>query len=154
MSDDTGYMMLLWYFGEKNYNNFLEKLGNRVTIGGSVKWGNTSAIDSLRNWKEIYRYIKTGSERAIFFYDLLKETNKSYIRNSLGNKYTILNKMGWGVHNPCCHDQAIVLAQHPYVLIIMTMGDSGEKNQEFIEQLSLYLDEVHEEIIKVGGRFE
>lgn len=149
-SDDTGYMMLLEFFREKNYNDFLVKLGNRVTIGGSVRWGNTSAMDSLRNWKEIYRYIETSSENANFFSGLLEKTNKSYIRNALGNKYTILNKMGWGVNNPCCHDHAIVMAEQPYMLMIMTMGDSGEMNQRFIEQLSIYLDEVHERM--VGGR--
>lgn len=147
VSDDVGYMMLLGCFGTDRYNQFLEGLGNLVTIGGSVKWGNTSAIDSLRNWKQIYRYIDSGSENALFFADLLKQTNKSCIRNALGGEFEILNKMGWGVRNKCCHDHAIVMGEYPYMIIIMTMGDAGGENQQFIEKMAVILSEIHEEMI-------
>lgn len=148
LSDDIGYLMLQGYFGYEYYNQFLKNLGNRVTIGGGIKWGQTSALDSLRNWKEIYDYISSGRENACFFAELLTRTNKGFIRNVLGAECEIYNKMGW-VRNQCCHDHAVVMDEEPYILIIMTMGDVGKENQKFIEDLAVILNEVHEEM--VGG---
>ena len=148
ISDDIGYLMLQGYFGYEYYNQFLKELGNRVTLdGNSIKWGQTSAIDSLRNWKEIYRYINSECENADFLAELLKNTNKSFIRNVMGDEYEIYNKMGW-VRNQCCHDHAIIMDEQPYILIIMTMGDVGKENQKFIEELAVILNAVHEEMVE------
>lgn len=146
VSDDIGYLMLQGYFGFEEYNSFLKGLGNKVTIDGVVKWGKTSAMDSMRNWLQIYKYIHSGSEYATFFGDLLKNTNKSFIRNVLGEEYLIYNKMGW-VKNQCCHDQAIVMDESPYLMVIMTLGNVGKENQEFMETLVEILDGVHEELV-------
>ena len=146
LSDNNGYLMLQEYFGYECYNQFLKDLGNRVTIGNGTKWGKTSAIDSARNWKEIYKYIYSDRENACYFADLLKRTNKGYIRNVLGEEYEVYNKMGW-VSNQCCHDHAIVMDEAPYILIIMTMGDVGIDNQRFMEDLAIVLNEVHEEMV-------
>lgn len=146
-SDNKGYYMLQEHFGYDYYNQFLLGLGNRVTIGDGIKWGKTSAIDSLKNWKEIYAYITSDRENACFFADLLKRTNKGYIRNVIGKEYEVYNKMGW-VSNQCCHDHAIVMDEEPYILIIMTMGDVGKDNQRFMENLAIILNEVHEEMVE------
>lgn len=150
ISDDIGYLMLQEYFGYKEYNNFLKNLGNKVTIGNGVKWGKTSTIDSMRNWMQIYDYINSGEENSAFFAELLKNTNKSFIRNVLGDEYLVLNKMGW-VYNQCCHDHAIIMDEQPYLMMIMTMGDVGAKNQKFIEDLAILLNEIHEEMIHFGA---
>ena len=147
ISDDIGYLMLQDHFGYKDYNDFLKEQGNRVTIGGGVKWGQTSAMDSLRNWKEIYSYINCESDNSLFFSNLLERTNKSFIRNALGDEYEVYNKMGW-VRNQCCHDHAIVMDEQPYLLMIMTMGDVGKENQEFMEAMAEILNDVHEEMVK------
>lgn len=146
LSDDIGYLMLQGYFGYEKYNEFLKNMGNRVTIGGGVKWGHTSARDSLRNWQEIYRYINSDGENAAFFASLLKNTNKSYIRNVLGEEYEVFNKMGW-VQDQCCHDHAIVMDEQPYLLIIMTMGDVRAGNETFMEDLAILLNDIHEEMV-------
>lgn len=146
LSDDIGYLMLQGYFGYEYYNEFLKSLGNRVTIGGGIKWGQTSALDSLRNWQAIYDYICSERENAFFFAELLKRTNKGFIRNVLGEEYEIYNKMGW-VPNQCCHDHAVVMDEEPYILIIMTMGDVGKDNQKFMEDMAVILNEVHEEMV-------
>ncbi len=146
ISDNVGYFLLQDCFGYEYYNQFLRDLGNRVTIGSGIKWGQTSALDSLRNWEEIYDYISSERENARFFADLLKSTNKGYIRNALGKEYEIYNKMGW-VQNQCCHDHAIVMDEAPYILIIMTLGDVGKDNQKFMEDLAVVLNEVHEEMV-------
>lgn len=149
VSDDIGYLMLQGYFGYENYNAFLKELGNRVTIGGGRKWGDTSAEDSLRNWLEIYKYINSDSDNAAFFAELLKNTNKSFVRNALGSRYVVYNKMGW-VGGQCCHDHALIMAEQPYVIIIMTMGDVREKNQRFMEKLAVILDRIHEEMTETS----
>lgn len=141
-SDNIGYIMLQDYFGYEAYNDFLEDLGNKVTIGNGIKWGKTSSMDSLRNWLEIYEYINSGQENGAFLAELLGKTNKSYIRNALGDKYVVLNKMGW-VYDQCCHDHALILAEQPYLLLIMTMGDARAENQRFMEELAVLLDEIH-----------
>lgn len=146
LSDDIGYLMLQGYFGYEKYNEFLKNMGNRVTIGGGVKWGHTSARDSLRNWQEIYRYINSEGENAAFFASLLKNTNRSYIRNVLGEEYEVFNKMGW-VQDQCCHDHAIVMDEQPYLLIIMTMGDVRAGNETFMEDLAILLNDIHEEMV-------
>ncbi len=146
ISDDIGYLMLQGFFGHEEYNRFLKESGNKMTIDGkSIKWGQTSAIDSLRNWQEVYRYINSEKDHAAFFAELLKSTNKSFIRNVLGDEHEVYNKMGW-VRNQCCHDHAIVMDEEPYILIIMTMGDVGKENQKFMEELAVILNEVHEEM--------
>ncbi len=147
ISDDIGYLMLQGKFGHKSYNQFLKESGNKVTIdGNSVKWGQTSAMDSLRNWQEVYRYINSDSENAAFFAELIKNTNKSFIRNVLGDEYTVYNKMGW-VYGQCCHDHAIVMDEQPYLMVIMTMGNARAENQKFMEELAVILNGVHEEMV-------
>lgn len=147
ISDDIGYLMLQGKFGHKSYNQFLKESGNKVTIdGGSIKWGQTSAMDSLRNWKEVYRYINSDSENAAFFAELIKNTNKSFVRNVLGDEYVVYNKMGW-VYGQCCHDHAIVMDEQPYLMVIMTMGNARTENQKFMEELAVILNGVHEEMV-------
>lgn len=147
ISDDIGYLMLQGKFGYKNYNQFLRESGNKVTIDGeSIKWGQTSAMDSLRNWKEVYRYINSDSENAAFFAELIKNTNKSFVRNVLGDEYVVYNKMGW-VYGQCCHDHAIVMDEQPYLMVIMTMGNARTENQKFMEELAVILNGVHEEMV-------
>ena len=147
ISDDIGYLMLQGKFGHKNYNQFLRESGNKVTIDGeSIKWGQTSAMDSLRNWKEVYRYINSDSENAAFFAELIKNTNKSFVRNVLGDEYVVYNKMGW-VYGQCCHDHAIVMDEQPYLMVIMTMGNARTENQKFMEELAVILNGVHEEMV-------
>ena len=149
ISDDIGYLMLQGFFGHEEYNRFLKESGNRVSIDGkNVKWGQTSAIDSLRNWQEIYRYIHSEKDHAVFFAELLKSTNKSFVRNVLGDEYEVYNKMGW-VRNQCCHDHAIVMDEEPYILIIMTMGDVGKENQKFMEEMAVILNAVHDEMLEM-----
>lgn len=64
----------------------------------------------------------------------------------LGDEYQIYNKMGW-VKNQCCHDQAIVMDDSPYLMVIMTLGNVGKENQKFMETLAEILDGVHEELV-------
>jgi beta-lactamase class A len=154
VSDNAGYYMLQDHFGYTNYNNFLASLGNRVTIdGNSIKWGKTSAMDSMRNWTQIYNYIANDNPNSELFAGWLESTTNSCIRDALGSKYTVANKMGWQ-YNTCCHDQAIVFANTPYILIIMTSGDAYANNQNFIKNLATKLDDIHtkyESYVGVGS---
>ncbi|MGN1100593.1 MAG: serine hydrolase, partial [Huintestinicola sp.] len=104
-SDNSGYHMLKDHFGYEDYNNFLTSLGNKVTITKYVKWGQTSPMDSLRNWSEIYNYTEGGSPNGDFLKELLTGTADSCIRSTLGERHTVANKMGW-MFGTCCHDHA------------------------------------------------
>ncbi len=127
------------------YNQFLSSLGNKVTINNYVKWGQTSAIDSMRNWTQIYNYILGKKPNSEYFKNILQSTTSSCIRDALGNKYKVANKMGWQ-YGECCHDHAIVFDKNPYILIIMTNGDAYDNNQKFIQKIALNLDEIHKEM--------
>lgn len=142
-SDNSGYHMLQNHFGYENYNRFLTSLGNKVTINGYVKWGQTSPMDSLRNWAEIYNYTESGTKNGDLLKELLTSTTDSCIRSALGERHTVANKMGW-MFGTCCHDHAIVYDEKPYILIIMTDGDAYDKNQQFVVKLALILDDIHE----------
>lgn len=145
-SDNSGYHMLKSHFGYENYNSFLTSLGNKVTINEYVKWGQTSAMDSLRNWAEIYNYTESGTNNGDFLKELLTSTTDSCIRSALGQTHTVANKMGW-MYGDCCHDHAIVYDEKPYILIIMTDGDAYDKNQQYVGKLALMLDNIHEMMV-------
>ncbi len=142
VSDNIGYITLLDYFGVEEYRNLLKSLENKVTVGGGVKWGTTSASDSLRLWLKIYDYLLAGEEYAEWFGSLLADTNKSFARDTLGDKYTIYNKMGW-VYDQCCHEQALVMADNPYIVIVMTEGNVREENEKDMKALLTILDAIH-----------
>lgn len=144
-SDNSGYHMLQSHFGYDDYNSFLKALGNKVTINGYVKWGQTSPMDSLRNWAEIYNYTESGTPNGDFLKELLTSTTDSCIRSALGKRHTVANKMGW-MYGTCCHDHAIVYDEEPYILIIMTDGNAYAKNQRFVSDLALMLDDIHEQM--------
>lgn len=142
-SDNSGYYMLQNHFGYENYNSFLTSLGNKATISKYVKWGQTSPMDSLRNWAEIYNYTESGTPNGDFLKELLTSTTDSCIRPTIGERHTVANKMGW-MFGTCCHDHAIVYDEKPYILIIMTDGDGYDKNQQYVGKLALMLDDIHE----------
>lgn len=146
-SDNVGYYMLQDHFGYSVYNDFLKSLDNKVTIDGSIRWGKTSAYDSMKNWIEIYNYINGDNENSELFQNMLENTTKSCIRDALGDKYKIANKMGW-IYNQCCHDHAYVMSDSPYLMIILTNGDAYEGNEAFIRELAVVLDDIHMEYSK------
>lgn len=145
-SDNSGYHMLQNHFGYEDYNSFLTSLGNKATINKYVKWGQTSPMDSLRNWAEIYNYTESGTQSGDFLKELLTSTTDSCIRPTIGERHTVANKMGW-MFGTCCHDHAIVYDEKPYILIIMTDGDGYDKNQQYVGKLALMLDDIHEMMI-------
>lgn len=145
-SDNSGYHMLREHFGYDDYNSFLTSLGNKTTINKYVKWGQTSPMDSLRNWAEIYNYTESGTPNGDFLKELLTGTADSCIRSAIGDRHTVANKMGW-MFGSCCHDHAVVYDEEPYILIIMTDGNGYDKNQQYVGRLALMLDDIHELMI-------
>ncbi|MFT3950796.1 MAG: leucine-rich repeat protein [Oscillospiraceae bacterium] len=127
-SDNTAYYMLQRTFNYKGYNKYIASLGCKTSINGSsIRWGVVSAADSAREWIEMDKYLKTGKYRTMMKAEL-SDVIAGYFRQGLNNKYTVYSKSGWTkVYQ---NDTALIMAEHPYILICLTDRVSTARIQE------------------------
>lgn len=131
-SDNAAYYMLTDYYGVDGYNNLMEQLGveNRL-IEGKI-WTEISPKDLGLIWLEIYRF-KDQCEEGAWLWEEATHNRYNFVDIALnrGAKLgytTIAHKSGYGEKE--FNDAAIVMADHPYVVVCMTAV--GATNNAFM----------------------
>lgn len=116
-SDNIAYTMLLNRVGNDNVRDFWSNKGSRVIFSTNEVWGNLSARDSNLYMKELYNFYKSDNVYGEEVMNLFVSSIYKGI-HSLDDSYLVADKYGWtgSVYN----DSAVVLADNPYVLSILS----------------------------------
>jgi len=118
-SDNIAFRMLIRRYGLSGYLDFVREIGADYSLIRNITGSNINARDAGLWAYEIYQYITSDGEHAETFKTDLMNTNANLIRAD----YPIASKYGWATG--AFHDMAIVFADSPYILIILSNMDEG-----------------------------
>jgi len=123
-SDNVAHLMLVDFFGYEGYNKMVNDLGVEHTIGRSSKFGDFTPQELGLIWQEIYKFKDTGEEGARLW-EYLTTNLYNELEVELGDDYSVLaHKSGWNSRG--YHEAGIVMAERPYVVVVMT--ETGNRN--------------------------
>ena len=137
-SDNIAHKMLVDRFGRREFNKFLDELEiesmHLYSNGNTDYYNNLSARDLARLFTKIY---EKSCEDEIYKWYLDIMCKAKYNRFSESTEYPIAHKSGF--MKGAFHDAAIVLAPEPYIIIVLTNGNIGETEENYIKDLSKIL---------------
>ncbi len=137
-SDNIAHKMLVDRFGRREFNVFLDELGIKsmhLYSNGNVEYyNNLSARDLARLFTKIY---EKSTEDEIYKWYLDIMCKAKYNRFAESTQYPVAHKSGF--MKGAFHDAGIVLTPEPYVIIILTNGNIGEIEENYIKDLSKIL---------------
>ena len=139
-SDNVAHKMLVDKFGRKEFNAFLDELGiesmHLYSNGNTDYYNNLSARDLARILTKIYEK-STQNENYKWYLDIMSKAK--YNRFSDSTEYPVAHKSGF--MKGAFHDAGIVLAPEPYIVIVLTNGNAGETEENYLKELSKILCE-------------
>ncbi|MGN0633407.1 MAG: serine hydrolase [Oscillospiraceae bacterium] len=146
-SDNTAYYNLVNYFGWYGFNEKNNELGVNYYLGDGWIFTYCTVNDLLIQYEDIYRYAEK-SKRGQYLISLMQETDlDTQISAQLGDKYTVAHKYGADAIDNCFHDCAIVYADSPFVLIIMTnQTEFDESSTKVFKKLAKQFDAVNSQL--------
>lgn len=106
------------------YQSFLAQIGftdptsSTITLGSSIA-GDMNAMDAGHTMLALYMYFSSETERALALQDDF--LNYDYLAPLLTTEYPMAKK--YGLEMGANHDMAIVYADRPFILCILTEGD-------------------------------
>ena len=138
-SDNVAFAELRKVFGMDSFNQKVSELGIEGTAYGFMQ---LTAEDCGKFLTEIYHFFETGSEYALLMKDCMTRSKHTVMIVSALYGKTVAHKYGWDIG--AYHDMAVVLEEHPYVLVIMTdLENGGGEANAFIQKLTKLTDEIH-----------
>lgn len=130
ISDNVAYEMLSAYFGHTGYNEMMEALGvERLCMGSSIWSYKMTARDLAIIWREVYFYFQTDSPMAKLYRESCTNTRFNYATVYIKEPYSHKSGDNFG-KNATYSDGAIVWADRPYVVAILTNGEAGTGDGE------------------------
>lgn len=144
VSDNDAYMMLLYYFGFDDFNDYVASLGSSTELNFSMLYGHATVENRAKEWKQIYSFYNEDNEVSEFFKTTLLDAKYGYIEEgllSLG--YNTAHKSGWSDKYGAAHDCAIVYSQNgEYLMIILTQKYNSTPQKALVKNLAPVLDEI------------
>ena len=139
-SDNVAHKMLVDKFGRKEFNAFLDELGiesmHLYSNGNTDYYNNLSARDLARILTKIYEK-STQNENYKWYLDIMSKAKYNRFSDSI--EYPVAHKSGF--MKGAFHDAGIVLAPEPYIVIVLTNGNAGETEENYLKELSKILCE-------------
>ncbi|MDD4774256.1 MAG: serine hydrolase [Eubacteriales bacterium] len=143
-SDNVAYAVLKDTYGTTHYGSLVVSLGATSMY---KKPTGMSAADAGKCMKAIYEFMENDVHYGMFMKDALTgSAHHTIIPYSVTPKQTA-HKYGWdkGAYN----DMAVVYAENPYVLAILTDYDKGGKEvNEYIQSVLKLIDQMHDNFYK------
>lgn len=137
-SDNVAHKMLVDRFGRREFNVFLDELGiesmHLYSNGNLEYYNNLSARDLTRLFTKIY---EKSNEDEIYKWYLDIMCKAKYNRFTESTEYPVAHKSGF--MKGAFHDAGIVLAPEPYIIIVLTNGNVGETEENYIRDISRVL---------------
>ena len=153
VSDNAAYYMTQDYVGYDAYNQTMANLGVSNRHWSHTSWGYLAPQELGFIWKELFSYRYRSSYGSQLFDEFLN-AKFNFIKQSLYSKYPVAHKSGFNDHG--YHDSAIVFAERPYIMVIMTSPGTQEDRQQYLAKVARLLDEYMQEYtayLKNTGKF-
>jgi len=138
-SDNVAFEQLRQIFGMDSFYGLVGRLGIKGTAYGFMQ---LSAADCAAVLADIYAYFETEEEYALFLKDIMIRSAHSVMISAAVYPVTCAHKYGWD--EASYHDMAIVLDEHPYIIVVMTdLDKGGEEINAYIRSLVQKCREIH-----------
>lgn len=143
-SDNTAYYLLEQHYGWNVFNNLQYQIGSNYYVGSDWIFTYATSADMLRSYVDIYEF---GEENELgeWLTDLMTDTDlNEQIGKELSKKYKVSQKYGSEFNENVYNDCAIVYAQSPFVLCIMSdqPPETEQSSKVFIELAEVF-DEIN-----------
>ncbi|MEG0614575.1 MAG: serine hydrolase [Oscillospiraceae bacterium] len=144
-SDNSAYWLLGEHFGYEAYNRSAAEVGVRTRTSPVDKYVSYSAKEQAALFKDIYNFSQADKNGAWLVEKMANASYSEQISAALPER-KVAHKFG-EIQGIVYHDCAIVFAENPYVLVILTDINSAreDRNAIFIE-LSQQIDEINENL--------
>ena len=118
-SDNIAFRMLTRRYGLNGFLEFAREIGANESLFRTMTYSNVTARDAGVWAHAAYMYLTSGGTHSETFLTDLMNTNTTLVHAN----YPIANKYGWATAS--FHDMAIVFAESPYILVILSTLDQG-----------------------------
>ena len=135
VSDNTAFQMLVRAYGLPGYIDFVREIGANENLVRNIRHSHITARDAGIWALEIYNYLESMGNYSQGFRSDLMNTNMQIIHSA----YPLVNKYGW--YTGYFHDLAIVFADSPYILVILS--DRPNASFESFRVISLRVQDFH-----------
>lgn len=143
-SDNAAHNMLMDKYGRENMLEFWTNLGTKSIFKVENNWGNVSAKDAGIYMQELYNFYKNDSEYGTLALNNFLNTSFKLITSKDG--YKVANKSGWS--GSSMHDASIVMADNPYVLVVLSNLGNDDNYSYYFNTVSNYASTLHNEYWK------
>ena len=149
-SDNSAYLTLVNRFGRKIFNDMNSSLGGDTYL--MPDWDIFPECTAKQLLDEYVYIYGQGRKKPLIGWltRLMQKTDvESQITAQLEEKYAVSHKYGSDRLQVCYHDCAIVYADSPFVLVILTRQEPETKGSDKVfRKLAKQFDIVNEQIVK------
>lgn len=140
-SDNIAFAQLRQRFG---YKYFYEKMAEIGVTGVNSDFMSLSADDCVKFLIKLDKYFESGSEYAEHMKDCMTRSKHLEMICAHYDEGEAAHKYGWDIG--AFHDMAVILDEHPYIIVIMTdYEDGGEEPTDFIGDVTELVKQIHAE---------
>ena len=135
VSDNTAYQMLVREYGLPGFLDFVREIGANENLVRNIRHSHITARDAGIWALEVFNYLESMGDYSQALRTDLMNTNMQLIQSA----YPIANKYGW--YSGYFHDLAIVFADSPYILVILS--DRPTASFEAFRSISARVQDFH-----------
>lgn len=140
-SDNIAFAQLRQRFG---YKYFYEKMAEIGVTGVNRDFMSLSADDCVKFLIKLDEYFESGSEYAEHMKDCMTRSKHLEMICAHYDEGEAAHKYGWDIG--AFHDMALILDEHPYIIVIMTdYEDGGKEPTDFIGDVTELVKQIHAE---------
>ncbi|MCL1936013.1 MAG: class A beta-lactamase-related serine hydrolase [Defluviitaleaceae bacterium] len=136
-SDNIATRMLRRYHGINSYRNFIYEVGANPNFVHNITYSHINAYDGGLFARKIFYFIQEDNEFAQGFKRDLIANRYPFIFSD----YTFASKSGWATE--AYHDIAIVFAESPYTLTILSRKVGNQNDRNVFREISLFFQEIN-----------
>lgn len=150
-SDNSAYYNLVKHYGYYGFNEMNRSLGVSYSLGNTWIFTHCTAEDLLKQYIDIYEFAEEN-ERGRWLVELMQDTDvETQITAELAEEYPVAHKYGSDSSQTCFHDCAIVYANSPFVLVIMTnQVPETEESCKVFRRLARQFDNVNSLLVQTS----
>lgn len=160
-SDNTGYGLLRERFDQGDFEAWCAAADVDASVWQGEWYPYITPRDLAKMWLNIGAYVAEGEGNAAWLSDALLQTDRSFLREALGDRHRVLSKPGYEIDTPwydmgALNDAGLVIADtDAYVLVIMSDADYDDEyytdNEHLIVDLATALGAMHDRLMFEGG---
>lgn len=140
-SDNIAFAQLRQRFG---YKYFYEKMAEIGVTGVNRDFMDLYADDCVKFLIKLDEYFESGSEYAEHMKDCMTKSKHLEMICAHYDEGEAAHKYGWDIG--AFHDMALILDEHPYIIVIMTdYEDGGKEPTDFIGDVTELVKQIHAE---------